>query len=546
MHGRVFRNASLVRALLSFGFAYTAEWAFTVAISLVAFANGGAVAVGLVGMLRLLPSAALAPVVAAYADRLPREKVLFASSVVRGLATVLCAPILIADGPVWVVYALAIVSTIAFTPYRAGHSALMPLLCREPEELTSINVVRGLLDSISVVVGPFVAAFLVSVSDVASVFVFAGACGILSALLILNLSYERIPVVAREPRLVGEVVDGLKAVRDNPGVPTAFIFVVLQTFLRGAFTVYVVVVAISLLDRGESDVGVLQGAVGIGALVGSALCTLLVGSRAMMRWLSIAVVLWGAPMAVMGLVPEYSVALLAAAVIGIGNAMVDVTVFTLVARMVPDAVLARVFGALEALGALAVGIGSVFAPLLAAVMGERAALVAIGLIAPVVCVLTWYQTTKVDRSISVRTDVIAVLRGVPMLRPLPVNAIEQLAQHAQRTDVVANAAVFEAGDVGDQFYVVESGNVDIVDGDEVVRTMGPGEGFGEIALLGHTTRTMTVRATEDTRLLGICASDFLPAVTGISEARAAAEKTRSEHLRHAPGRASEEDPGLAG
>jgi MFS family permease len=546
VHGRVFRNASLVRALLSFGFAYTAEWAFTVAISLVAFAHGGAIAVGLVGMLRLLPSAALAPVVAAYADRLPREKVLFASSIVRGLATLLCAPILIADGPIWVVYALAVVSTIAFTPYRAGHSALMPLLCREPEELTSINVVRGLLDSISVVVGPFVAAILVKVSDVASVFVFAGACGILSALLILNLSYERIPVVAREPRLLGEVVDGLKAVRDNPGVPTAFIFVVLQTFLRGAFTVYVVVVAINLLDRGESEVGVLQGAVGIGALVGSALCTLLVGSRAMMRWLSVAVVLWGAPMAVMGLVPEYAVALLAAAVIGIGNAMVDVTVFTLVARMVPDAVLARVFGALEALGALAVGIGSLFAPLLAAVMGERAALVAIGLIAPVVCVLTWYQTTKVDRSISVRTDVIAVLRGVPMLRPLPVNAIEQLAQHAERTDVVANAAVFEAGDEGDRFYVVESGNVDIVDGEQVVRTMGPGQGFGEIALLGHTTRTMTVRATEDTRLLGICASDFLPAVTGISEARAAAEKTRSEHLRHARGRASEEDPGLAG
>ena len=95
VHGRVFRNASLVRALLSFGAAYTAEWAFTVAISLVAFADGGAVAVGLVGMLRLLPSAFLAPVVAAYADRLPREKVLFASSAVRGLATLLCAPILL-------------------------------------------------------------------------------------------------------------------------------------------------------------------------------------------------------------------------------------------------------------------------------------------------------------------------------------------------------------------------------------------------------------------------------------------------------------------
>ena len=49
----VAREPALVRSLLSFGFAFTAEWAFTVAIGLVAFADGGAVAVGLVGLLRL-------------------------------------------------------------------------------------------------------------------------------------------------------------------------------------------------------------------------------------------------------------------------------------------------------------------------------------------------------------------------------------------------------------------------------------------------------------------------------------------------------------
>ena len=100
-------------------------------------------------------------------------------------------------------------------------------------------------------------------------------------------------------------------------------------------------------------------------------CTLLVGSRAMTRWLSISVVLWGAPMALMGLLPEYVVALFAAAVIGMGNAGVDVTMFTLVARMVPDAVLARAFGVLESLGALAVALGSLAAPLLVETLGAR-------------------------------------------------------------------------------------------------------------------------------------------------------------------------------
>ena len=540
MYRRLFRNGALVRALLSFGAAYTAEWAFTVAISLVAYADGGAVAVGLVGMLRLVPAALLAPALSTYADRLPREKVLFASSAVRGLATVLTAPILIAGGPTWVVYALAIVSTIAFTPYRASHSALMPLLCRAPEELTSINVVRGLLDSFSVVVGPFVAAVLVSVSGVASVFVFAGLCGILSAVLVLGLTYERVPVPVGNRRILAEIREGVRAVSDNEGVWVVFFFVVVQTVIRGAFTVFVVVVAIDLLGRGESEVGVLQGAVGIGALIGSAACTLLVGSRAMTRWLAVAVVLWGVPLAAIGVVPEYAVALAAAGVVGVGNAMVDVTAFTLVARMVPDAVLARVFGLLESLGALGVGLGSLVAPLLVVTIGTRAALVTVGLLAPVACVLFWWRATSVDRSVEVRTEAIDLFRRVPMLRPLPVTAIEQLAQNADRSEVPAGVAVFEAGETGDSFYVVEEGRVEVLDGESVVRTMGPGEGFGEIALLGNTTRTMTVRAVEETHLLGICASDFLPAVTGISEARTAAEDARTEHLRHAPGRAADD------
>ena len=153
---RLLRNGALVRSLLSFGAAFTAEWSFVVAISLVAYADGGALAVGVVGMLRLVPAALLAPVISAYADRGPPERLLVASSLVRGLATLAVAPVLVAGGPTVVVYGLAIVSTAAFTPYRAGHSALMPLLCRTPDELTSVNVMRGGLDSLSVIIGPLV------------------------------------------------------------------------------------------------------------------------------------------------------------------------------------------------------------------------------------------------------------------------------------------------------------------------------------------------------------------------------------------------------
>ncbi len=526
----------MVRALLSFGAAFTAEWAFTIAIGLVAFADGGAVAVGLVGLLRLIPAAVLAPVIATYADRMPRERVLFGSSAVRGLSTLGAAGVLVVDGPIWVVYALAIVSTIAFTPFRASHSALMPSLCRSPDELTTVNVVRGALDSLSLIVGSLAAAVLVALADLSAVFVFAGACALVSAVLVVRLPYDRIPITTEgSARLVTEVRDGLAAVASQPGVSVVVGLVVLQAAIRGAFTVFVVVVAIDLLGGSQSDVGVLTGAVGVGALIGSLLCTLLVGSRAMTRWLGVAIVLWGAPLAVMGALPYGLVALLAAGTIGVGNAMVDVTAFTLLARMTPNEVLARVFGVLESLGALAVGVGALVAPLVIELVGVRGALVAVGGVTPVVCLLWWRRLTLLDQSVAVRSEAIVLLRQVPMLRPLPVPVIEMLARGLTLVELTAGEVVFRAGDRGEAFYIVSEGAVDVVDDDRVVRTMEAGDGFGEIALLGDGLRTMTVRSAVPTELYAIHSKDFLPAVSGISGARAAAEATRWAYLDNAPG-----------
>ena len=376
--------------------------------------------------------------------------------------------------------------------------------------------------------------------DVSAVFVFAGACALVSAGLLVRLNYERIPLPAARRHLWSEIRDGLAAVASNAGVSVVVGLVVLQAAIRGAFTVLVVVVAIDVLDGDQSSVGVLQGAVGIGALVGSMVCTLLVGSRAMTRWLGVAIVLWGVPIAVIGLLPSYAVALLAAAVIGVGNAMVDVTAFTLIARMVPNVILARVFGVLESVGALAVGIGSIVAPLLIAFLGTRGALLTVGSVTPVACLLWWRRLTAIDRSVAVRTDDITLLRQVPMLRPLPVPVIEQLAHGLHRTELRPGEAVFEAGSTGDSFYVVAGGTVSVLDGDQVVRTMGQGEGFGEIALLGNTTRTMTVRAVDHVQLYGIGRGDFLPAIAGTRDARTAAEATKSAYLTHAPGTASED------
>jgi CRP-like cAMP-binding protein len=101
-----------------------------------------------------------------------------------------------------------------------------------------------------------------------------------------------------------------------------------------------------------------------------------------------------------------------------------------------------------------------------------------------------------------------------MLNPLPLPSIEQLARGLESIDVPAGHVVFKQGDVGDHYFVIESGEVDVIGDGQVVATLGPGVGFGEIALLRRIRRTATVRATSDLRLKALRSDRFLPVVLG--------------------------------
>jgi len=81
------RNPSVRRIQLGFLGACTAEWAFTVVLAVYAYEQGGPEAVGLVSLLRMLPSAVLTPFASAIADRWRRDLVLTAVSTLRCLVT---------------------------------------------------------------------------------------------------------------------------------------------------------------------------------------------------------------------------------------------------------------------------------------------------------------------------------------------------------------------------------------------------------------------------------------------------------------------------
>lgn len=539
------RNPNLRRAQLSFLGAWTAEWAFTVALGIVAYRDGGAAAVGLVGLLRMVPSAVLAPLLSPIADRGRRERVLILVSIVRGAATAAAAVVVAVSGPSAVIYALAVVSTIAATLYRPAHSALLPSLCHTGHELASANMVRGLLDSAATLVGPLVAAVLLQFTGVDVVFWVAAGASFLAAALLVRLRYDappRPPAPSR-PNLAREAVDGVRAVTQNRDLVLILGLAAAQALTRGALTVFSVVVAIELLGTGEPGVGALMTAVGVGAVLGSLAASLLVGSGRLGAWYAVGVGLWGLPLTLVALAPQQSAALVLLAFIGVGNALIDLAGFTLIARMAPDEVLARVFGVLESLVAVFIGIGAVVASTMVEWFGVQTALIAIGLVCPALAVASWWRLRRLDRSVDVLDLDIGLLQRVSMFRSLPLPSIEQLARGLEPVDVAAGAEVFTQGDIGDRYYVIESGEADVVGDGRVVATLGPGEGFGEIALLRRTRRTATVVARSALELRALRSERFLPVVLGYTaSAQEAAVVVDGQLDRYSPKEPFEEPP----
>jgi MFS family permease len=527
------RNSGLLRAQLSFAATWTAEAAFTVAIAVVAFRDGGAAAVGIVAFVRMAPSALVTPFGTAFADRFPRDRMLLWSCLLRAAATAAAASVLAAGGSHAAVYALAVASTAAFRLFRPTHTALLPGLCNTPFELRSANVLRGLLDSVSTLLGPLAAAVLLTVSSPAAVFVTSTVLSLASGLLLFGLSYEASPRGELQPmrRILPETVEGFRALVRHRDAGLLISLAVVQSMTQGFLNVFVVVLALEQLRMGASGVGLLTAAVGAGAVASSLGASIFVTGRRLAVLQGIGVMLWGLPLVLSGALPREPVVVALMCVIGIGNALVDIGLHTLPARLVPEELLARVFGAKASLTALSSAVGAFITPFAIGLLGVRGALVVLGLAAPAAAALGWQRLHKIDTAVARRDGEIEVLHRVAMFRSLPMPAIDNVALHVDNVHVAAGHEIFQQGERGDSFYVIAEGEADVIGDGSVICTLDSGDGFGEIALLQGTLRTATVRARTPLRLYGLGRRHFRSTVGGYASSEHAADAVIRERLR---------------
>jgi hypothetical protein len=218
------------------------------------------------------------------------------------------------------------------------------------------------------------------------------------------------------------------------------------------------------------------------------------------------------------------------AVVGVANACIDVPLFSLPVRLAGDAVLARAFGVFEAMVSLGVALGSVAAPALIAVAGLRTAMVVAGLLLPVLALVTAPRLRRLDERLTVREEEIRTLRRMPMLGLLPVPVLEHLARRTVRRAVAPGTTVVEQGTPGDRVFVVTGGEAEVLGDGRVLRTLGPGDGFGEVAVVDRVPRTATVRAAGELDLVELAGEDFLAAIGGNGPATDATRAVIDAHL----------------
>jgi hypothetical protein len=528
------RSPDIRRIELGWGLSVVGEFASTVALVVFAYGEGGATLVAVYGLLRTLAGGSVALAIAGIGDRIRGELLLRGCTALKAILLALAAVTAAVDGPALGVVALAAGSSGLEGAYRPLQAATLPWLVRTPSELAASNVVASMMESIGALIGPVLAGTLlalaeppVSIACAATFFGFAW------------LSLRRLTVEGRRPasrsaRVLHDIAAGVKAfVRlAPPGGVTILVFA--QTFVRGALTVLIAVLAVDVLILGEEAVGWLNAALGAGGLVGGVAAAAVVRATRLGRSFIAGLLLWGLPLVVLSLVMQPPVAYLAFVAIGIGNAVEDVGIYTLLARLLSPRMMARVLGVTELAALGGIGLGSVAAPSLLEAFGMRGTLALLGLSLAGLAMAHARRFSRIDRTMPLPGKEVDLLRGLPMFAPLPLAVIDLLSTELRPHRFAPATVVMREGDPGEQFHIITSGSASVTVRGTPRPSLGPGDCFGEIALLRDVPRTATITATEELHTLALGREEFLAAVTGNTASSLAAESLVTRRLSQDP------------
>lgn len=475
---------------------------------------------------RMIPKFIVSPYAGVIAERFERIHLMITSDLVRLVLWSCVTVVAASDGPAWAVIGIGSALAVAGSVYDPATSAMTPQLLGE-EDLAAGNALTELINNVAIIAGPAVGAIVLALGEPAIVFGINAATFVFSAVLLSRIKARSTPSdVTSAGGPFKQMTVGLKAIVTSPTARLLTAFPIVTTMLYGVDSVLFIFLSKEKLGTGSEGYGYLLMALGVGGVIAAAFVNRLAAMPRLSLVLSVGMIFYAAPTALLVVVHSPTAAFVIEVVRGVATLIVDVLAMTALQRSLAPDMISRVFGVFWAVIIGGLGVGAFVTPFLLNYAGLDATLLLDALVVPALVVLVFPRLASLDRIASREAEVLAprvrVLEQLGIFAAASQNVLERLAKNSQELVVESGTAVVSEGEDADALYVLVEGRVDVTAHGEKGRTdkhirymKGPSF-FGEIGLLQGIPRTATVTATEPTRLWRISGEDFLSALTETS------------------------------
>jgi MFS family permease len=363
------------------------DWLYITVLVVLAYSlTGSALVAALLTFVRLLPYALFLPLSGVLADRFDRKLLMIVADLGRA-ACMLGLLAVHSRETVWIAFPLVFLSTCLFSLFRPAMSATLPAVAGG-DQLVQANTLMAQISGLSLLLGPALAGVVIVLGHERSAFVINAVTYIASTATLLLL---RVPARADDaqgaaPHWLSDTLTGFRYLFRNEALEAVTVTTAAGSWFNGGIWTLVVVMAEQTWHAGHSGAGYFNGAMGAGALVSGFLIGGFLSRVRLAHGYIIAMAATAASIACIGLSPAGLFPLGVLAAYGVFDVFNQVMGDTIIQQLTPDALLGRVFAALETTVIAGLMLGALAAGPLIGLIGPRATTVSFALV-PLVMLL---------------------------------------------------------------------------------------------------------------------------------------------------------------
>jgi MFS family permease len=514
---------------------------FWVGLAAILLARGvGAQGFAVAAVARLGPRALISAPAGVLADRVDRRRLLVTLDLTRAILLVALALAAASGAEPVALLALVFVSYTVSAPYRPALTAALPLVAGE-DRLSSANALISTIRQLMTFIGPLVGAVVLHFSSPRTAFLLDAASFVVAGALIATIAElagrpTRRALAISDHRATwrDDVVDGWREVAATAGLVVVAALVFAMYAARGSELVLFVLFSDERLGLGASGVGILAGAVGLGALAALPAAGRIAETNRPALVITLSLASTAVPLAALVSIRSTALACVALVVLGAGVVVFEVLSVVLLQRLSRRHMLGRVFGLVGTASNAGKLLGALVAPILAAAFGIGGAFLVCGVAVGVSAAVSVPGLIVLGRSTRLRREqlrpITEVLAQVGLFEGASQLVLERVAAAIETEAVGSATTMVNEGDPADDLFIIRDGAFVVTRGGNHLNVLGTGEWFGEIGLLQHRPRVATVASCTDAVVWRIPGETFLSALQEVAAEPSALVEVMADRL----------------